>query len=78
MKVIMTLKEKMCIENAQKYKSWDYIIPAQDSYLQAIRDVIELVNRPDATIGDLWNLLNEEVEVEFKDGSHQLYNKDKK
>lgn len=82
MKVIMTLKEKMAIETANKYKQWDYIIPAKESYLQAIQDVLEFINGNSAISRDSQNVIldkyNETVEVEFKDGSHQLYNKDKK
>ena len=71
MKVKMKLYEKMAIETGKRYKQWDYIIPAKESYLQAVQDVLDLMN-DDTPVGVLKSYLNEEVEVEFKDGDHQL------
>lgn len=76
MKVKMKLYEKMAIETGKRYKQWDYIIPAKESYLQAVQDVLDLMN-DDTPVGVLKSYMSEEVEVEFKDGEHQLYGRDK-
>ncbi len=66
MKVVMTHKEKLAVEWAKKYKDWDKIIIAKDSYLEAYSK-----GREDA----MFNIDGtKEVEIEFNNGNHQLLN----
>lgn len=76
----MTRKEKQAVEYSRRFKDWDYIIAAKDAYLAAYEDAKQEAinictnNGPSEEI-DLTNLGNEEVEMEFKDGDHQLSSK---
>lgn len=80
--------EKQAVDNAKQYKEWDNQIIAKDSYLNGYRNALLDVSEnyynnivgfdPVTTydiISDSFNILDigsEDVEVEFKDGQHQL------
>lgn len=78
----MKIYEKQAVEFAAQYKAWELQCVAKDSYLEAYRramvDIKELITdnyyNYDWRIDDIDvnNLLNKQVEVEFKDGKHQL------
>jgi len=51
------------LNNSKKYKNWDLICVSKDSYLEGYRQAL-------ADYGI--EMSNETVEVEFKNGSHQL------
>ena len=60
--VKMKMYEKLAMDFAKQYKNWELQCLAKDVYLAAYRQGIK-----DGDIN-----LTKEVEVEFKDGEHQL------
>jgi len=62
MKVIMKAFEKLAIDYSSRFKPWDFQCIAKDAYLSGYR----------RTLSDAYNVVQEGVEVEFKDGTHQL------
>lgn len=69
--------EKLASDFSKKYKQWDYIIISSESYIagykQALLDANLVIKNQDGLLTQLHSFVGqEEVEVEFKDGSHQL------
>lgn len=64
MVVKMRLYEKKAVDNGRKFKYWEAIVSNKESYLQGYREALE----------DIKNGIDgsELVEVEFKDGEHQI------
>jgi len=71
----MNSYEKKCLDFTNKYKDWQVICAAKDSYLagysQAIKDVEKYLLSKESTIL-VADVGKEQVEVEFPNGSHQL------
>lgn len=82
MKTKMKQHEIACHEFSKKYKSWELICTCNDSYLAGVRfGRSQVLNKLELILDEsTFNFLKEEVEkeanrtieVEFKDGEHQL------
>lgn len=61
MKIKMKRYEHLAVLHAKQYKNWDYQIIAKSAYLAGVKEC-----------DDQADYYNELIEVEFKDGEHQL------
>ena len=66
-KVVMSRLEHEAQKTASKYKSWEHHIISSDSFLDGCLYVLNALKE---------NIdINERIEVEFKEGEHQLVHK---
>ena len=77
MKVKMKSVEAKCLEsNAKHKKSWENYCIGKDQYLkgykQAVADLTELLAHDNNALTALYHVGQQAVEMEFKDGSHQI------
>lgn len=75
MKVLMTSKEAQCVKYARRFPSWEYVCLTKDAFLAgyeaAKQDALNKMAGK-ANIAILNRVGEEPVEMEFKDGEHQL------
>lgn len=64
--------EKAAIDYAKQFKNWDHKCIAKDAYISAF--VAGYTSATQATISGEFTDDFEDVEVELKDGAHQLTN----
>lgn len=73
MKVKMKISEKMAIDYANKFKkNWEHFIIASDAYLSGVKDTLEVLSTIPELDKDFLAMLSSLVEVEYKDGEHQI------
>lgn len=77
MKVKMKSVEVKCIESNAKFKkNWEFYCIANGAWLsgykQAIEDLTELLAHDNNALTALYHVGQQVVEMEFKDGSHQI------